>query len=584
MRISKKDNSNKRILRVIFNLWLIMPKYLKYDFILIIFGSLVCALLEIISISSIIPIINSLQDPRLVNHYNNQLNVFFRIKIEDQNFITLFFVLFILIILFSTLSRIMLLRNINKFSAKSGIFLGNKLLEYYIFLEYKVIKNLKASELIANLTIYLNNVVGSINQISNISTSIIIVSLIILSLIFYTGPGVIFLFIAVIILYFISRYALKKRISDNSKIEFKFSQNNVRILNHIIRNYREVFLENSQNFYLNQFKKSLKRQKFAMVENQFYSLVPKYFIEGFSLITFSILTLFFFFSKSNFNSLTLVGLTALSLQKLLPLINQIFQSWAGINSHIDPIEKVIFNIKQNIYLKNNSNKNIYSINKRKKNKFQSLELRNITYEEKNLRKIFSNFNLKINQGEKVAIIGRSGSGKTTLVEIIMGLIKPQKGEYYLNERIINSDQNHILQKNFSCVYQNMFIGEETIKKGIIAEEDKFEFNAKKYKKAISISEVEPIINEAMKGDLTDIGEYGSKISGGQMQRIAIARAIYRDKNILIFDEATNALDKILEEKILKNISENLKDKTIIFVTHNISLLKYCDKIVDLSNL
>ncbi len=581
MPITKKDRSNKRILKVIFNIWLIMPKFLRYDFILILIGGLVCAFLEIISITSIIPIINTLQDPRLINHYNNQFKIFFKIQIEDQNFVTLFFLAFILIILFSTLSRILLLRKTNKFSAKTGIYLGNKLLQYYIYLDYKNLKILKASELITNLTIYLNNVVGSINQISNIFISIIIVFFIIISLIAYTGLGVIILFISIIILYFISRNLLKKRISDNSKIEFRYAQNNVRILNHIIRNYREVFLENNQNFYLNQFKKSSIKQKYAMVDNQFYSMVTKFFIEGFSLIAFSLLTLFFFFANTNYNSLTLVALTALSLQKLLPLINQIFQAWAGINSHLDPIETVIYNIKQNINLKN---KNRYDLSSPQSpvNKFVSLELKNISYKEGNEKEIFENFSFKITKGEKIAIIGKSGSGKTTLLEILMGLLKPNKGQYFLNGKPITYDENSELQKNFACVYQNMFIGEESIRKGIIAEKEQYQFNFEKYEKAIKIAEVGSIINEFIEGDNRELGEYGSKVSGGQMQRIAIARAIYRDKNIIVFDEATNALDKDLEEKILKNIALFLKDKTIIFVTHNKNILKYCDQVINLS--
>ena len=581
MPITKKDRSNKRILKVIFNIWLIMPKFLRYDFILILIGGLVCAFLEIISITSIIPIINTLQDPRLINHYNNQFKIFFKIQIEDQNFVTLFFLAFILIILFSTLSRILLLRKTNKFSAKTGIYLGNKLLQYYIYLDYKNLKILKASELITNLTIYLNNVVGSINQISNIFISIIIVFFIIISLIAYTGLGVIILFISIIILYFISRNLLKKRISDNSKIEFRYAQNNVRILNHIIRNYREVFLENNQNFYLNQFKKSSIKQKYAMVDNQFYSMVTKFFIEGFSLIAFSLLTLFFFFANTNYNSLTLVALTALSLQKLLPLINQIFQAWAGINSHLDPIETVIYNIKQNINLKN---KNRYDLSSPQSpvNKFVSLELKNISYKEGNEKEIFENFSFKITKGEKIAIIGKSGSGKTTLLEILMGLLKPNKGQYFLNGKPITYDENSELQKNFACIYQNMFIGEESIRKGIIAEKEQYQFNLEKYEKAIKIAEVGSIINEFIEGDNRELGEYGSKVSGGQMQRIAIARAIYRDKNIIVFDEATNALDKDLEEKILQNIALFLKDKTIIFVTHNKNILKYCDQVINLS--
>ena len=125
--------------------------------------------------------------------------------------------------------------------------------------------------------------------------------------------------------------------------------------------------------------------------------------------------------------------------------------------------------------------------------------------------------------------------------------------------------------------------ENSIQKGITAENQDINLNKRNYKKAIKISEVESIINEVLERDNRELGEYGSKISGGQMQRIALARAIYRDKNIIIFDEATNALDKDLEEKVLRNIAENLRNKTIIFITHNNTALNYCDRVINLSN-
>ncbi len=559
-----------------------MPRYLKYDFLLILFGGLFCAFLEIISISSIIPILNTLQKPDLISLYTSKINSFLSLGIKSENFILLFFLFFIILILLTSISRILLLWKTSNYSAKTGVYLGNKLLESYIFLEYKKLRNLQVSEVITSLSIYLNNVVGTVNRISTIFTSLIIVILTVISLVLYTGFGIIFLFLFVLGLYFISRNLIKKRLTNNSKIEFNYSQNNVNIINHLMRNYREVVLENNQNFYLRKFQTSSSKQKYAMVRNNFYSSVFKFVIEGFSLIAFSMLTLFFFFNSTSNSSLTLIGVSALALQKILPLINQIFQSWSGINSHIEQVEKVIFNIHAES-IKVSNHKNINILTYKKKTEFVSLELKNVTYMEDKNKKIFNKLNLKINKGEKIAIIGKSGSGKTTLVEILMGLLDPQEGELLLNGEMVRKEEKQKLQNNFAYVYQNMFIGENSIRKGITAERQDINLNENNYKKAIKISEVESIIDEVLERDNRDIGEYGSKISGGQMQRIALARAIYRDKNIIIFDEATNALDKDLEDKVLRNIVQNLQNKTIIFITHNNTALNYCDRVINLSS-
>ena len=129
----------------------------------------------------------------------------------------------------------------------------------------------------------------------------------------------------------------------------------------------------------------------------------------------------------------------------------------------------------------------------------------------------------------------------------------------------------------------MFIGERTTQKGIIAENDQWNIEKELYKKAIRIAEIDSFIKDRNEGETRELGEFGSKISGGQMQRIAIARSIYRNKEILVFDEATNALDKILEEKVLQNIISLGGEKTFIFITHNDAVLKFCNRVINLSD-
>ena len=166
----------------------------------------------------------------------------------------------------------------------------------------------------------------------------------------------------------------------------------------------------------------------------------------------------------------------------------------------------------------------------------------------------------------------------------MGLLKPSSGKVFLNKKeIITSIERKNLSSYFSCVYQNMFIGEKTIQKGIIAENYQWNIERDLYRKVIRIAEISQFIRDKYEGEKTELGEFGSKISGGQMQRIAIARSIYRNKEILVFDEATNALDKRLEEKILENIISLGEEKTFIFITHNDTVLKFCNRVINLSN-
>jgi len=172
--------------------------------------------------------------------------------------------------------------------------------------------------------------------------------------------------------------------------------------------------------------------------------------------------------------------------------------------------------------------------------------------------IIKNLNLKIKNGEKIFINGDSGVGKTTLINLICGLLKPTKGIILLNKQRINNYK--ITRDNISLISQNFNILNLSIKSNIILNQP---YNKKKFNDALIISGLQRI--NIMKNNQT-VGENGIKLSGGQRQRLLLARALYRDRQILIFDEGLNALEKVSKEKILRHL-QNLKNKIIIYLGH-----------------
>ena len=219
--------------------------------------------------------------------------------------------------------------------------------------------------------------------------------------------------------------------------------------------------------------------------------------------------------------------------------------------------------------------------------FSSMELKNINFTYKNTdQPILTNVNLTINKGDKIGIIGQSGSGKSTLVDIIMGLLKPTAGKIILNNSNINFDKDKFkIRNNFSHVPQNYFILNETIKENILFSVSKEiaanENNENNLMKAISCSELNEFINNFESGVNTIIGDKGANISGGQRQRIALARAFYKEKNILVLDEATSSLDENTENKIIKNLNDLYPNLTVLFITHKKNLLKNFNKTINL---
>ena len=212
---------------------------------------------------------------------------------------------------------------------------------------------------------------------------------------------------------------------------------------------------------------------------------------------------------------------------------------------------------------------------------KDFELKNISFKyndgEKN---IINDLNFKIEKGKCIAFLGKSGAGKTTIINIISGLLKQTSGEILVDKEPIN-DNIVGWQKNIGLISQENYLLDDTLENNIIFLNDKDSIDKKKLNDAIFYSGVSEFLDELKDGLNTKIGEKGSTLSGGQIQRIALARLIYRDPQLLILDEFTNSLDPVNEDFILEKLNQlkNEKNKTYIIISHKIKPLKICDEII-----
>ena len=284
--------------------------------------------------------------------------------------------------------------------------------------------------------------------------------------------------------------------------------------------------------------------------------------------------------KNNFSQSMIVstlGLYIAAVFRLMPSINKIMNAIQSIKY----AEPILDNLSNDFDI---LNKNIFVEEKDiKKIKMNSkIILSNLSYGYNKSDLFLENLTLTINKNQKIGITGKSGCGKSTLVKILAGLVKPTKGKFIIDERI-NIEDDYLNLENISFVPQDVFIMSDSIKKNIGFGIDQKDIDDEKINYCIKKVQLDELINSLSGGINHKLLENGKNLSGGQKQRIGIARALYYEPDILVFDESTSSLDLINEEKILRLIKEISVNKTLIFVSHRKEVLDFCDTIYRIEN-
>jgi len=326
-----------------------------------------------------------------------------------------------------------------------------------------------------------------------------------------------------------------------------------------------------KNFFMNNFLEATKiKNKFELKQSMLLKYPASYFELSFLMILL-VSSYILYITYNNIGELiTVIGIFSLFSLKLVSSFNTIYNSYQVLKYN----KNSLLNVEKKIaHLKVAKKKKIEPI------KLKQVELKNIFFKYPDSDDyIIKNLNLKITKNKIIGIFGPTGCGKSTLLDLILGLIEPSKGQIYLNKQKINLYKSQI-RDFFSYIPQNSYIFNDTIKNNILFGDENNKINDEKIFRSLKKAELSKFIKSLSRGINTSCRDSGKNFSGGQGQRIAIARSLYLNHEILIMDEATSALDEATEEKVFKNLKKNISS-TIIFVSHNKKLIKYCDQSYD----
>ena len=397
--------------------------------------------------------------------------------------------------------------------------------------------------------------------------------LIIISFFFYlTILNPLVTIISGLVLFFLYGVVLKylrKRVNLMSEDRYKFQKQIQDYVNSSIRAIKDIRINSFEDYFINKVLVTTNKYSELHRKVSIYSIVPKYFIETFMLVGLTFYALYVFDEESLKAQIPMLSVLGLSLFKLVPHIQGLYNNYTRMIYNLPSIEVIYNNIKD---LEDLEEKSLGD-----KVKFEKLSIKNISFSY-NKKNVLNNVSLVLNEGDFCLLYGESGTGKSTLIEIILGFLKPDSGEIIFNSN--HQLDNELLSNKLSLGYvsQDIILFEGDLIENISMKEKEGDENLEQLDKLIEICQLNDII-ESLGGLYGFISEGGKNLSAGQKQRIILARALYRNPDLIILDEATSALNKKLEEKILLNLVK--EGKTILMITHNEALKKLTQKVISL---
>ena len=541
---------------------------------------LIMALLDVIGVASILPFMAVLTNPNLIET-NNILNSSFKIlnnygiNSYDEFLFTLGIFVFILLII-SLLFRSLTVYFQIRFVQMREHSIGRRLLEFYLNQPYSWFLNRNSADLGKSIISEVQKIInfGVRPLIELIAKGIVTVAII--TLLIVTNPKLaLIVSISLSGIYALIFYFAREYLGVNGNKNLKNNKERFRAFTEAFGASKEVKVLGIEQSYIDRFSKSSKIFAQTQAMSKIISQAPRYILEAVAFGGMLLIILYSIAISGSFNSsLPVISLYIFAGYRIMPALQQIYGSLTQLTFISPSLDKLMHDLNNFKTYDENQNKQDKDALHLKKN----IKLKNIYYSYPNTNyPTLNNINLTIPVKSTVGFVGQTGSGKTTIVDIILSLLEAQKGVLEVDGKIITSQNSKKWLRSIGYVPQNIYLSDDTVAANIALGVNPKEINQNLVEKSAKIANIHDfVVNELPKKYKTTIGERGIRLSGGQCQRIGIARALYRNPSVLILDEATSSLDNQTESILMDAVNNLRKDITIILIAHRLNTVKNCD--------
>lgn len=573
-------NNNQSIIFLLKRLWGFISPIRRKQFALLLVLMLIASLAEILSIGSVLPFLGMLTMPERVFFHPLLQPIIQKFGLTSSAQILLPITLvFVLAVLVACVMRLLLLWTGGRLTAGTGADISMAVYRRTLYQPYAVHCRRNSSELINGISAKTGVTINIIGMVITLFTSVIMLIAIMVAL-FSINP-----FIALSafggfgLIYVIIIHLTRNRLEINSRIIASESTQLIKSLQEGLGGIRDVLIDGTQDTYCQIFLNADLPLRKVQASNSFINASPRYAMEALGMVL--IATLAYFISQQAdgvAKVIPLLGALALGAQRLLPVFQQAYAAWVYIKSSQNMLLDTLLLLDQPLpEYANQLAPQALSFE-------SSICLKGVNFRYiSQTPYVLKQISLTIKKGSRIGFMGTTGSGKSTLLDIVMGLLQPTDGTLEIDSQEITPSNHRAWQAHIAHVPQVIFLADSSIEENIAFGVPKNQIDHDKVRRAARQAQIAESIENLPNRYQTFVGERGIRLSGGQRQRIGIARALYKDADVIIFDEATSALDNETELAVMREIEGLSQDLTLLIIAHRLTTLKNCTRIVELSD-
>jgi ABC-type multidrug transport system fused ATPase/permease subunit len=570
--------ANQPITTLLIRLWHHTGPRRRFQFCLLLILMLIASFAEILSISAVLPFLGVLTAPERIFGMPIAQPVIMALKLTEPKQLLLPLTLaFGFAALFVGCMRLLLLWANTRLSFAVGADLSINIYRRTLYQPYIVHCERNSSEVINGISNKTNNATSIISAILTLISSVVILIAILIALLAVNPAIALVAFGGFGLIYAIIIYLTRSRLLINSQIQASESTQVIKSLQEGLGGIRDVLIDGSQVTYCQIYSNADLPLRRAQGNSIFIGASPRYAMEALGILLISALAYSLAQEVDGIvKAVPVLGTLAIGAQRFLPALQQAYGAWSGIQGGQTSLQDTLGLLDQP--LPEFANQPVAKPLPFK----QTIRLNQIGFRYSlKTPYVLNKINFTITKGNRVGFIGTTGSGKSTLLDIIMGLLQPTEGSIDIDSQKVTTSNRRAWQAHIAHVPQAIFLADSTVGENIAFGVPKDQIDIERVKQAAQQAQIAESIESWPKQYQTFVGERGIRLSGGQRQRIGIARALYKQADVIIFDEATSALDNETELAVMQAIEGLSKDLTLLIIAHRLTTLKNCTQIVEL---